>query len=117
MNTDVCLLVHLPEFHIQRLQLVEELTLISPHVQLANQFWNNQKRTPTPNFFALQDIAENVISNVQNVLAFGTDKFGENVAWPTGVNVIGLERTGVHAYSQTTGVGVHLSEDGTFAEE
>lgn len=86
-------------------------------MQLLHQFRYNEKCAPTPDFFALQNVAENVIAHIQDILAFGANETSENIAGSTGVDVLFLEGACVYAHTEGARLRVHLSQNRAFAEE
>jgi len=65
---------------IEVLQPIVQCLFTSPHMQLVHELRHNQERSPATNLLRLENVAEDMIANVQNVFAFGSDKRRENVA-------------------------------------
>lgn len=91
-------LISLSKHDVQVLQLVKQLTLVRPHVEFLHQFWHNEEGAPSPDFLRLQNITENVITNVQHILSFGLDELGEHIARSARVNVSLFQRPRVGSY-------------------
>src|SRR5699024_5417579 len=60
---------------------------------------------------------ENVITDIQHILALSPYQFSENVTRTPRVHLLLQERSGVYAHSERPSRRVHLPENGTLAEE
>jgi hypothetical protein len=110
-------LVHFAQFDVEGLELVEDLALVGPDVQLAHQFWHYQEGPPSADLLALEDVAEDVVAHVEDVLALGADQLREDVARTPRIHLFLLEGSRVYAHSEGPSRRVHLSQDGALAEE
>ena len=72
-------LVQRAELDIEALQLVEELTLLRPDGELLSQLWHNQVGPPADDLLRLEDVAVDVVAEVQHVPALGVDEAGEHL--------------------------------------
>lgn len=117
LSGGVQVLVQIAQGNVQLLQLVEQLVLIRPNVQLLHQLRHHQERTPPPHLLRLEDVAKDVVSDVQNVLALGTDQLREDVTGSARVHLAALQGTHVGADLTRTRLCVHLTQNGALVEE
>lgn len=73
-------LVHLAQHHVEGLQFGEQLAFVGPNVQFLYELRHDEESSPAADFLRFQNVAENVIADIQDVLALGADQFRENVA-------------------------------------
>lgn len=57
--------------------------LLLPHLQFLGELWYNEEGLPALALFGLEDVAEDVVSNVEDVLPFHVQQVAHNVrrAW------------------------------------
>ena len=65
---------------------------------------HHQECPPAPQLLGLENVAKDVVTHVQHVVALGTDQVTEDVAGPARVDLPLLEWAHVAAYPQSTGV-------------
>ena len=78
-HVSLCSLVEGAELHIEALQLVEELTLLCPDGELLRQLRHDQVRPPADDLLRLEDVAVDVVAEVQHVPALGVNQPGEHL--------------------------------------
>lgn len=96
---------------------MEQFVFVRPNVKLLTQFGNNEESSPSSNFLALENIAENVIADVQNVFALGTNQRCEDIAGATRVNLAFLKQTEISSDFECAGRRVDLSQNCALPEE
>ena len=57
------------ELTLERVQLFNEMPLRRPDVELLREFWNYEKSSPSASLLRLENIAEDVVADVEDVLA------------------------------------------------
>ena len=72
-------LVQRAELDIKALQLIEELALLRPDGELLGQLWDDQVGPPADDLLRLEDVAVDVVTEVQHVPALGVDEAGEHL--------------------------------------
>jgi len=75
----MCVLVSLAKHDIQALELRKEGTLVSPDVELLNQFRNDQERTPSTDLLGLENVPKDVVTNVENIFSLSPNQLRENI--------------------------------------
>lgn len=53
--------------------------LISPHMKLLGQLWYHQESPPALTLLGLENVTENVVSDVDDVLSFSTKQVAHDV--------------------------------------
>lgn len=53
--------------------------LLLPQLQLLGEFWYDQKRFPALAFLRLEDVAKDVVSNIEDVLTFDIQQITNDV--------------------------------------
>ena len=70
-------------------------SLLGPHRQLLSDFWDNQEGSPSPLLLGLEDVAEDVVSDVEHVVATRLQHLADHVARAARVDLPLLRRTHV----------------------
>ena len=65
--------------HVQILQLVEHLVAVGPDVELPRELGDDEVRLPAAQLLRLEDVAEDVVAEVEDVLALRPDHLGQHI--------------------------------------
>lgn len=96
---------------------MEKFIFFGPDAQLLSELGDDQESSPALDLLALQNVAENVISDIKHVFAFGADQAAEDFAGSTRVNVPLFQSSEVRSDLEATGFSVDLAQNCAFAEE
>ena len=94
------LLVQLIDVDVKILQLSKQIVLFCPHSQLLGQLGDAQERAPAPRLLGLQDVAEDVVTHVEHLMAVCPHDVREHIHGAPGVDVLGGDGSCVGANPQ-----------------
>ena len=78
---------------VQSFNFAEDISFVMPDGQLLRKLRNDQERAPSSLLLRLDDVAEDVVSHVQNVFASRSDELGKDVTAAARVDLVRFQRS------------------------
>jgi len=84
MRRTVHISVHAAQRRVKPLQLSVQHVSTEPHVKLVCQFRDDEERPPAADLLRFEDVAEDVVADVQHVFTLRADELREYITgtWP-----------------------------------
>ena len=94
------LLVQFVDVDVKLLKPSKQLVLFCPHGQLLGQLGDTQECAPAPRLLGLEDVAEDVVTHVEHLVAVRPHDVREHIHGAPGVDVLGGDGSCVGANPQ-----------------
>lgn len=111
------MLIFICQKHVKLVEFLENRSLRSPDSQLLEKFWNYEKSSPASGLLRLEYVSVDMISSIKHVSSLRTNQFREYITASSGVDSSRLVVIAESSDSQRSRLRVHLSKNGSFAEE
>lgn len=90
-------LVQSTDVDVKVVQPRKQLVFLGPDRQLLSQLGNTQECAPAPCLLRLEDVAKDVVTHVQHLMAIGPHDVGEDIHRAPRVDMLGCDGSRVGA--------------------